>query len=372
MIKENKENIQFRILYFIGIILIVANHAGGGSMSLGYEWFPAYSFHVALFVFASGYFFVKNKDAKIIDFIKKLVIKFLVPLFVWNLVYGLLTVFLEQYGYHLGNPISFRSLFLSPMYSGHQFSFNLASWFIFPLFVIQLLNIFIIKLINKKDKLYYVYFVITLLLGFLGIILAMNGFNKKFFLLLVKVLYFLPFFSLGILYRVKLEKYDKSKNLVYFGVVFLIALITIYLYGGVKKYTPALCNDFDDFYRPFLVGFLGIAFWLRISRILVPALKDSKLVKTISKNSFSIMMHHFLGFFLLNTLWHWFFQIVHVYNDFDEMMYKNKIYYFYLPQDLKHFYLLYVIFGIGISLLIAYLTDKLFKSIKSKYKIVKK
>ena len=58
MIKENKENIQFRILYFIGIILIVANHAGNGSISLAYEWFPAYSFHLGLFIFASGYFFV--------------------------------------------------------------------------------------------------------------------------------------------------------------------------------------------------------------------------------------------------------------------------------------------------------------------------
>ena len=120
-----------------------------------------------------------------------MVIKFLIPLFAWNLVYGLLVVFLSQFGYHLGNSFNFKTLFLTPLYNGHQFSFNLASWFLFPLFVIQLINIFIVKLINKKEKLYYVYFFISLLLGFLGVTLAINGYYKGFYLLLVKVLYFL-------------------------------------------------------------------------------------------------------------------------------------------------------------------------------------
>ena len=39
--KEITENKQFRVLYFIGIFLVVANHFGGGSISLLYEWFPA-------------------------------------------------------------------------------------------------------------------------------------------------------------------------------------------------------------------------------------------------------------------------------------------------------------------------------------------
>ena len=57
---KKEENIQFRILYFIGIILIVANHiGGGGGLSLFYEWFPAYSFHLGLFVFLFWIFFCK-------------------------------------------------------------------------------------------------------------------------------------------------------------------------------------------------------------------------------------------------------------------------------------------------------------------------
>jgi hypothetical protein len=84
------------------------------------------------------------------------------------------------------------------------------------------------------------------------------------------------------------------------------------------------------------------------------------------------MMHQFLGFFLLNTLFYWVFKIFKIYNGFDEFLYKNKIYYFYLPKNLKQFYLLYVVAGIGVSLLISYGLRKLKNKIKSKYKIVKK
>lgn len=87
---DKGENIQFRILYFIGIFLIVANHSDNGGFSLFYEWFPAYSFHLALFVFCSGYFFLKNKDKKIFEFVLKLIKKFLIPLYFWNFVYGLI------------------------------------------------------------------------------------------------------------------------------------------------------------------------------------------------------------------------------------------------------------------------------------------
>ena len=371
MITKDKENLQFRILYFIGIILIVANHAGNGSISLVYEWFPAYSFHLGLFVFASGYFFIKNRDTKILDFIKKIVIKFLVPLYAWTLVYGLLVFFLHRFGFNLGGTLNLRNLLILPTYDCHQYSFIIASWFIFPLFIIQLINIFIVKLINKREKLYYVYFIISLLLGFLGVTLAINGYYKGFYLLLVKVLYFQPFFSLGMLYRLKLQKYDKLSNLLYFGIIFLIALVIIYLFNGTKTYAVSMGYDYDNFYRPFIVGFLGIAFWLRISKILVPSIGNSKIVNTISRNTFSIMMHHFLGFFTLNTFWYILFKIFHIHTNFDIASYKNNIYYFYTPRNLTQFWLLYVIAGIGVSLLIAYVLNKVKEKIKSKYKIVK-
>ncbi len=368
MSETKKENIQFRILYFIGMILIVANHCGGGSFSFIYEWFPAYSFHLALFVFASGYFFVNNKGKKIFPFIKKILLKFIVPLYAWNLIYGLIVFVLHKFGFTIGYNLSIDSLLILPLWNGHQFAFNLATWFIVPLFIIQLINIFLIKLMGDRNKFYYIHFIISLLFGFFGVSLAMKGYNQGAFLLLDKVLYFIPFFSLGMLYRVNIEKYDKSSNLVYFGVLFAITLIVIYLFGGVKSYKPSWCNDFDNFYRPFFAGVLGICFWLRVSKILVPVLKNSKIVSLISKNSFSIMIHHFTGFFILNTLWGIAAKIFNFIEGFDFIKYKSSIWYRYIPKGLKQFELLYLIFGIGFSLLLIFILDKTKIFIKSKLK----
>lgn len=359
----NKENIQFRILYFIGILLVVAGHAGGGSTSLFYEWFPIYSFHMALFIFCSGYFFINNKDKKIIDVIKKLIKKFLIPLYLWNLFYGILLTILHKCGIEFGLNISLKSLFILPMYDGHQFILNLASWFVWPLVIIQFINIFVLKILNKNDKLYYLYFLITLLLGFIGVTIAIKGYNKGFYLLLDKVLYFLPFFSLGMLYRVKLEKKDTSNNLIYFSILLFITLIEIYIFGGTERYFIAWCKNFDNFYRPFIVGIIGIAFWLRVSKILVPILKDNKIINKISKNTFGIMMHHLTGFFLLSTIWY-LLSKVGIITKFNVHLYKNEIYYFYLPKGIKNFIILYVVAGFAYSLFVINIIDKIKTKLK--------
>lgn len=369
--EKSKDNIQFRILYFIGILMIVTNHCDGGSISLIYEWFPAYSFHNALFVFCSGYFFLKNRDTNFLDFFKKLLFKFIIPLYAWNLIYGLIILILHHFGFTFGKSLSFESLFLMPIYDGHQFTFNIPAWFIPTLLLVQFVNYFIIKLINNNHKLYICHFVISLLFGFLGISLAMKGYNQGWWLLLCRILYFIPFFSFGILYRTLLEKYDKLPNLLYFIMLFLMSIVIIYIFGGTKTYTPSWCNNFDNIFRPFIVGILGILFWLRISKILVPALKNSRLVNYISRNTYSIMIHHLFGFFVLNTLWFTLSKIFSFIDHFNVNMYKNYIYYIYLPKNLIQFRILYVIFGIGVSLIIAFTTSKLKLLIKSKLKKAK-
>jgi len=357
---KKEENIQFRILYFIGIILIVANHiGGGGGLSLFYEWFPAYSFHLGLFVFCSGYFFVNNKDKKVFQFIKKISKKFIIPLYVWNFIYGIILAILRNFGIKFGMEISLKTLFVLPIYHGHQFVFNLASWFIWPLFILEIINIFILKILKKNDNYYYIYFIISLIFGFIGVQLAIEGYNYDFYLLLVKVLYFLPFFSLGMLYRVILEKVDRINNTLYFTILFTITLIIMYVFGNRISYTPSWCNDFDNFYRPFIVGFLGIAFWLRISRILIPVLKNNKIVSKISKNTFAIMMHHLMGFFLLNTLYYALSIIFKAIKGFDYIKYTTNIFYAYLPNNLTNFRLLYVVVGIAFSLVVVWLVEKM-------------
>lgn len=60
-LEENNINYQFKLLYAIGIVMIVANHtSGNGGISLFYELFPAASFEIGLFVLHQDIFIKKN------------------------------------------------------------------------------------------------------------------------------------------------------------------------------------------------------------------------------------------------------------------------------------------------------------------------
>lgn len=57
-----KIDYRFKILYAIGMVIIVAGHCWNGGISLFYEWFPPYAFHLPLFAFASGYFYKNSHE----------------------------------------------------------------------------------------------------------------------------------------------------------------------------------------------------------------------------------------------------------------------------------------------------------------------
>lgn len=60
-------NLSFKLLSAIGIIIIVSGHCYKGGISLAYDWFPIYSFNLALFVFISGYFYKDKHEDNVLN-----------------------------------------------------------------------------------------------------------------------------------------------------------------------------------------------------------------------------------------------------------------------------------------------------------------
>lgn len=94
-----KIDYRFKFLYFIGIISIIISHCGSGGIDLLYNWFPFNSFFLALFAFTSGYFFRECKTEHTVKYIIYKFKKLIVPLYLYNLFYGLLVLFLRQFGF---------------------------------------------------------------------------------------------------------------------------------------------------------------------------------------------------------------------------------------------------------------------------------
>ena len=113
------ENREFRIFSALGILLVVAGHLGYNLFEIG-GLFPYYSFHVFIFVFISGYFYKPESKEKIIKYIGKKAVSLLVPYFIWNLVYGVVTMLMHGMGFGIGQELSFATLFIEPFGSELQ------------------------------------------------------------------------------------------------------------------------------------------------------------------------------------------------------------------------------------------------------------
>ena len=368
---EKKINYQFKILYFFGILFIVACHCGYGGISLGYEWFYPGAFHLALFAFGSGYFYKRSAEENIPKYIWKKFKHLLLPMFIWNFVYGVIVQVLHNHKFVFGGQLNLENLLVAPLLNGHGFVLNFPTWFVFPLFVVQVVTVLFRKPLSKYEKINdWVVFIISLFIGFAAAYAAKSGWNREYELLFVRAGYLLPFYQLAIIYKNKWEKHDNLNSLAYFGIIFALQLMIIAKYKGTIYYTLAWAIGFEQgtIFTPTIVAILGIAFWLRVCRIITPIMQKSKLVMMIADNTDAVMTHHIFGFFLLNTVYAFINKIsggAHL-PSFDWVKYRTDVQYTFCPEGLIQFRILYLIVGLTLPLLVVILQKKVKEKIKWK------
>lgn len=113
---KQKDNKKMMILSAIAIIIVVLGHTGC-TVDLMNTIFKFGSFHMALFIFISGYFYTE-KNEKILGkngYIIKQIQKMIIPYIIWNLIYGILGMILRKIGIiNFGDDINFKSFFIKP------------------------------------------------------------------------------------------------------------------------------------------------------------------------------------------------------------------------------------------------------------------
>ena len=369
MEKSNEIDYRFKILYALAMILVVDNHHPY-SISLLEDWFPAGSFHLALFMFGSGYFFNKKSLKNINGFILYKIKKLIIPLYLYTFSYAFIVALSKNFGFSIGGEISLNNLLISPINNGHAFVYNLAGWFIAPLFMVQVFSQVIRKLLNKMIERDMYYFCISLVIGIFGNYLACRGYYTGLWLVLTRFAYFIPFYELDILYRSTLEKYDnKIPTFFYLVIIFLLQGLIIFIYKKPLTYRPVWTNNFENGpIMPIVVGIIGIALWLRVAKIMEPIIGKNKFVNAIADNTYSIMMNHLFGFMLLKGCFGLLAEFKLAFTDFDFAAFKSTIWYVYIPRGANQLLILYTIVGIGFSIFV----QKVINVFKNKFYIAKK
>ena len=176
---------------------------------------------------------------------------------------------------------------------------------------------------------------------------------------ITRALYLHLWFQVGILYRQFGEKHDNMNTVLYITLVFLSQLL-LWLIVGDKGINAYIYNS--EFVNcaglTILAALNGIAFFLRIAKIVSRSIGNNKTVDYISRHTFSIMMHHILGFMVLKTLFWGIDSALHI-NEFNLNSFLTDMWYYYLPRGLSCFRMLYVLVGLFLPLCGCKLWDKI-------------
>ncbi len=349
---NTEENSQFRILSALGIIFVVAGHLGYGVFDMG-GLFPYYSFHVFIFLFVSGYFYKDEAEKHIGGYIWKKCRTLLFPYFLWNLFYGILAQILRRAGFSFGEPLSFKTLFLSPFLDGHQFLYHFSAWFVPALFLVEVINVLMRKVLGILHlKREWLIFICSLILGMATIQLAIGGHVWGIYKFPGRLLLMFPGFQMGRIYKEKAEAYDKLPDAVYFlAVIGIQALICIWN-AGLAFGVVWVTSFANGFIVPYLTVATGIAFWLRIARIISETPAVSGKLAAVGRNTYSIMMHHIAVFMLIKGFFYLCSCLTPFCAGFDRESFFHDINYIYLAGETEASKWIYLLAGLGAPLLI--------------------
>ena len=353
------ENMTMRALYLIAAILVVDGHTTLADMFDMQSLFRYYSFHLMLFAFGSGYFFKDNDAQHPLAAILRKAKRLLVPLYIWNVVYGVGAALLRHFiGFEIGEPVTLYNLLIAPLTNGHQFQWNLGSWFVFPLFMCQVIYTFIRRIARLWGDREPLTFLLCLIPGVICVTLCNRGQQALLPLWVLRTLILLPGYAGGVLYRRCLEKRDTLPTVPYLTALVIVRALLCARYENLA-YLLSTCDYFGcDAFGVYAGGAIAIAFFLRIARLLAPYVAKSRFALAISRNTFAVMMHHYMGFFALNCV----FLALHVMGlyakDFSVYRWRTESNYMYAPGGRPEWDILYLLAGLMLPLAVAWAVNK--------------
>lgn len=357
------------ILSAIGIFMVVDSHT-----FIAFDLFgnviPYNSFFMPMFVFISGYFNKVDSSTRLLPYTWKKIRTLIFPYIGISVaVLGLQWVLnLIKLGESVPPPQGFFMYVLENVVTtGVPFMMVLPMWFVISLFSVLLVYAVLKKFLFRIWKSYImlpVFIALHLFAVYAGMYADRDALNPL--LLPFKIMFFLPFLELGIIYREHLEKKHTGLSGGYkIGIMALLLLFnmarTMYL---PQPYDVAFdsIDDLSGFTSPFIVtpmisSLVGILFWLTLVDLIGKPVQESRFVNFMSCNTFWIMGFHIAFFNVLNCILLLISENVVTLRYFDAEYFRESEWYYW--EISPYFKIAYVIFGILGPLGVKWVFDKI-------------
>lgn len=347
-------NNKINVLKALAILLVVSGHLEFSLIPM----FPPYSFQVVLFFFIAGMLF--KKDYSFPVFIKKRLKSLLIPYFIYEFLYLIITIAIAPIcGKYWGMSINLKNIFLMPFLTGHQLDLISPLWFVPCLFItLMIYKLFSCLKISDNLKL-----IICFILS-LSAIQMQNYAENIYVLWILRSAFALLFVHLGYMYK---HIWENKYNLFTSKIFYALLVLQSILWLTNKDFTPQdgvglhyllVWGTYNNWIVPILTSIAGIWISLFIVNICYDYIKDWKFIQQIGQNSYHIMANHLLIFNLIT------YSILAIKGIPFDVKNSQDIYWFYRPIITTYFYFIFgVIITTYIGVLIKFIKSKsLFKN----------
>ncbi|MCQ2211909.1 MAG: acyltransferase [Paludibacteraceae bacterium] len=288
----NKKNSLFVFLCAILIIYVIDDHANG-IVPIYTGIFPYNSFYMPMFVFISGYFY---KQRNVIDSLYKKIKSLFLPYILLSVIGGgfcyLLYVFI---GLNWYKGFSLESIVWTLSVGPYIGNVNFPLWFALMLFQVSITYIlfrWVLKPSIVNDVILTVLFTAS---NIISVYISINGFPPSpSITCILRLMFYIEFYHWGYLFKTYFEeKLNRIKSFIVFAIVIGINAFLVYFCKFDITF-PSTSNMaiFHNAYLPLVTSATGIIFYYKLARLVPRAVTESRAVKFIGENTFTIMHTH--------------------------------------------------------------------------------
>jgi len=292
----------------LGIVFVVMGHR----YQPDWLFFPAYTFHMALFFFISGTLArVQEGPAAKLAFLGRKSRTQLLRYFQYNLFFGVVTWLLSLADLPLGYALpsfkdkaaalqSVRDFFVVPFLDGHQYHLHAAAWFLLQLYLVHIVFQWVVYTARRGWALAVLAAAVPVTLLLLHAGLA--DFDD-WRMTAVRTSFAFLFFLLG--YVVKREQALLRPVLLHPAalVVCFLAVNVLAVNFGNIRYNIVLANIGNErVYIPVLTTALIVAMVYQVAHHLAAVLDEGAALLRLGRATLPILLWHFSVFFAINAL----------------------------------------------------------------------
>lgn len=319
-----EKNLRMTAFKALGIIVVVSCHLDENLFNLigipitsSRELFPEYSYHIPLFVFASGYFYKRIYESDYLTLVKKR-FKNITKYYKANLFYFFLTLVLVGLGL-LEREIHFNlhSIFIEPFLGGFQFYFNGPGWFVPFLFTVRIVfpltrkffSLFVKSFKFGEEKKLLDESMFTIFLCVVGLFAAhfanmypVQNQDVALFHAMLRTAWGLQFMQIGLFYKEFVEEHIKYTVKGFVAIVATKAVF--YRIFGYCTFSLRTVSFNGHTFISLFTSILGILYALYLAEFMCRLAlrfkrKLPELINFVGNNTWSIMIHHLLIKWLL-------------------------------------------------------------------------